>query len=206
MAQHAKGHIVKNVQKNNVVKEFAEMLLNASNSKNAIKINDGMKFVLPLQQKIPQIQHPIQNFPVDVEGITVAQRMIKDDQVYHSCSYSRKKNSASFLVQFSEEGSVYFGKVEYFIKNGDDGFAVVNMFKNLQLNVSEINIVEPEDPVLKEFWSARYLSCHFTAVQETQECKYIHCSSIQHRIVFVQSEEPDVDGYVSTVLKSYQHD
>ena len=154
-----------------------------------------MKFVPPLQQKIPEIQHPIQNFPVDVEGITVAQRMIKDDQVYHSCSYSRKKNSASFLVQFSEEGSVYFGKVEYFIKNGDDGFAVVNMFKDLQLNVSEINILEPED-----------LGCHFTAVQETQEYKYIHCSSIQHRIVFVQSDEPDVDGYVSTVLKSYQHD
>ena len=206
LAQHAKGHIVKNVQKNNAVKEFAETLLNPSNSKNAIRINDGMKFILPLQQKIPPIQHPIQNFPVDVEGITVAQRMIKDDQVYHSCSYSRKKNSASFLVQFSEEGSVYFGKVEYFIKNGDDGFAVVKMFKNLQLNVSEINVLEPEDPVLKEFWSARYLGCHFTAVQETQEYKYIHCSSIQHRIVFVQSEEPDVDGYVSTVLKSYQHD
>ena len=97
-------------------------------------------------------------------------------------------------------------KKGHFIKNGDDGFAVVNMFKDLQLNVSEINILEPEDPVFKEFWSARYLGCHFTAVQETQEYKYIHCSSIQHRIVFVQSDEPDVDVYVSRVLKSYQHD
>jgi hypothetical protein len=61
-----------------------------------------------------------------------------------------KKNSASLLVQFSEEGSVYFGKVEYYVRDSDDGFVVVNLFRNLKLNGSEINIVQPEDPVLND--------------------------------------------------------
>jgi hypothetical protein len=206
IAQHANGHILKKVQKNEAVKELAETFLKPSGSQNVVEMNNGIKFIPPLQQKVPEVQHPIQNFPVDADGIAVAQRMIKDGQVYHSSHYSRKKNSASFLVQFSEEESVYFGKVEYYVRNSDDGFAVVNLFRNLQLNVSEINIVQPEDPVLNEFWSAGYLGCHFTAVQRTQQYRYIHCSSITHRIVFVETEEPDVDGYVSTVLKSYQHD
>ena len=206
LAQHAKGHIVKNVQKNNAVKEFTESLLDLSDPKNVINVNNGIKFVPPLRQKIPEVQHSVENFPANVEGMAVAQRMIKDGQVYHSSIYSRKKKSASYLVQFSEEGSVYLSKVDFYLKNGDDEFAVINMFQNLQLNVTEINIPQPEDPVLKEFWSARCLGSHFTAVQRTQECKYVECTKIQHRIVFVESEEPDVDGYVSTVLKSYQHD
>ncbi len=76
-------------------------------------MNNGIKFIPPLQQKVPEVQHPIQNFPVDVDvdGIAVAQHMIKDGQVYHSSHYSRKKNSASFLVQFSEEGSMHLGKL-----------------------------------------------------------------------------------------------
>ena len=154
IAQHANGHILKNVQKNEAVKELAETFLKPSGSQNVVEMNNRIKFIPPLQQKVPEVQHQIQNFPVDVDGIAVAQR---------SSHYSRKKNSTSFLVQFSEEGSVYFGKVEYYVRNSDDGFAVVNLFRNLQLNVSEINIVHPEDPVLKEFWSAGYLGCHHTS-------------------------------------------
>ena len=55
------------------------------------------------------------------------------------------------------------------MRNSNDGFAAVNLFRNLQLNVCKINIVQPEDPVLSEFWSAGYLGCHFTEVQGTQQ-------------------------------------
>lgn len=206
LAQHSTGHILKNIHNNNNVKELAEKLLKPEDSKSVVELNDGIKFIPPLQQQVPEVQHPIQNFPVHTQGVAVSQRMIKDGQVYHSSHYSRKKKSCSFLVQFNDDGLMYFGKVEYFVRDGADGFAVVNLFRNLQFNVSEKHITQPEDPVIKEFWSAGYLGCHFTAVQKTQQYKYIHCSCIQHRIVFVESEDQDVDGYVSTVLKSYQHD
>ena len=94
-----------------MVKELAETFLKPSCSQNVVEMNNGIKFIPPLQQKVSEVQHPIQNFPVDVDGITVAQHMIKDGQVYHSSHYSRKKNSASFLVQFNEEGSMHLGKL-----------------------------------------------------------------------------------------------
>ena len=112
---------------------------------------NNIKFVLPLQQKIPEVQHLVENSPANVEGMAVAQRVVKIVQVYQSSTYSRKKKSASYLTQFSEEGLVYFRKAEFYLKNGKHGFAVINTFKNLQLNVTEINIPQPEDSVLKEF-------------------------------------------------------
>ena len=90
IAQHANGHILKKVQKNEAVKELAETFLKPSGSQNVVEMNNGIKFIPPLQQKVPEVQHPIQNFPVDADGIAVAQRMIKDGQVYHSSHYSRK--------------------------------------------------------------------------------------------------------------------
>ena len=171
-----------------------------------MELNGGIKFIAPFQQQVLEVQQPIQDLPADIEGVVVAQWIINDGQVYHSCQYSRKKESVSFLVQFKDGDLTCFGKVEYFVKNGADGFAVINLFKNLHFNISQNGITQPEDPVLKEFWSAGYLGCHFIAVQKTQQYKYLPCSNIVHRIVFVESEDEDVDGYVSTVLKNYQHD
>ena len=83
-------------------------------------------------------------------------------------------------MQLKDGDLMCFGKVEYFVKNGADGFAVINLFKNLHFNISQNGITQPEDPVLKEFWSAGYLCCHFIAVQKTQQYKYLACSNIVH--------------------------
>ena len=206
VAQHASGHIFKNVQKSPTVKEMAENLIKPATSKSEIELNGGIKFIAPFQQHVPEVQQPIQDFPVDMEGIVVAQRMKKDGQVYHSSKYTRKKKSVSFLVQFQDGELPCYGKVEYFVKNGDGAYAVVNLFKNLRFNVSQSDIPQPEDPVLKEFWSAGYLGCHFIAVKKTEQYKYVPCWNIVHLIVLVENEDELVDGYVSTVLKKYQHD
>ena len=99
----------------------------------------------------------------------IAQRMKKDGQIYHSSEYTRKRKSVSFLVQFQDGELTWYGKVEHFVKNGDGAYAVVNLFKNPRFNVSQSGIPLPEDPVLKELWSAGYLGCHFIAVQKTQQ-------------------------------------
>ena len=151
VAQHATGHVLKNVQGNDPVEEFAEQLLKPAASKREITLSVGMKFITPLQQQIPDIPHPVEGFPTDTDGLRVAQRMRKGGQVFHSSYYARKKNSVSYLVQFEEGGETCFGKVEYYVKDGNDGFAVVNLLTNLHFNVSQRGLPEPKDPVLKEF-------------------------------------------------------
>ena len=151
IAQHATEHIVKNVQSNVSAKKFTAKLIQPVNSKTEVKLDNGIKFLPPFVQEAPELQYPIQNFPIDTTRVSIAQRMIKDGQVYHSFNYLRKKTFVSYLVQFTEAGDVCFGKVEYFVKDGTNGFAVVNLIKNLKFNVSQKGVPQCEDLVLKEF-------------------------------------------------------
>ena len=74
------------------------------------------------------------------------------------------------------------------------------------LNVSQRNLPEPDDPVMKQFWEAGYLGYHFTGIKRTVQYKLIRCSDISSRLVFVENGDDSVDGYVSSVLRNYQHD
>ena len=62
-----------------------------------------------------------------------------------------------------------------------------------------------KDPVLREFLLAGVLGSHFIGVKETQNFKVIPCNQITSRVVFVRSDDAGVDGYVSSVLKSYHY-
>lgn len=126
-------------------------------------------------------------------------------EVYHSSLYTRQKSSASHLVMFNDGDHQDFGKVEYFVKSGNAGYAVINIYRNLQFNVCERGLPESNDPVVKEIFSSGYLGRHFTAAQETILYKLIKCSDIVSRIVLITTDEAGIFGYVSTVLKSYQH-
>ena len=52
------------------------------------------------------------------------------------------------------------------------------------------------------------LGCHFQAMQETDGLRIVLCDEILSRIIFVPLDGTDirVAGYMSKVLKSYQHD
>jgi len=63
-----------------------------------------------------------------------------------------------------------------------------------------------KDPVLKEFLSSGFLGSHFIGVLKTLNFKVVKCNHIISRVILVQSEDAGVDGYVSSVLKCYQHD
>ena len=67
---------------------------------------------------------------------------------------------------------------------------------------------DPDDGVVLTFHQAGLLGSHFQAVQETERLCKVLCDEIISRVIFVPMEDTDVrvSGYVSKVLKSYQHD
>ena len=95
VAQHSTRYIFKETCNNPPLSELAEKILKPD-SKAKVDLNCGIKFFMPLQQGLPTSLHHIQNFPEETEGLAVAQQMVKDGQIYHSCSYVRKKKFVSF--------------------------------------------------------------------------------------------------------------
>ena len=206
-AQHANQWIRRDVQGNKTAMEFTTRLTVASKSSQYLSLDDGVCFLPPFKQEIPHIGVPIEGFFPDTGELTTCQRMVKGGQVYHGLNYVYKKNSGSYLVQFqSQLEQPGFGKIQYFIKHRHMGYAVVNILRNTGRNIYQTGIAPAKDPVLREFLLAGVLGSHFIGVKETQNFKVIPCIQITSRVVFVRSDDAGVDGYVSSVLKSYQHD
>ena len=204
--QHSNQHIQRHVEGNPAAKEFTDKLM-ASKSSKGVELDGGIQFLSPLRQQIPTVNYPVEDFFEDSGRLMTAQRMVKEGQVYHGLNYVRRGNSASYLVQFqSNDGLPNFGEVQYFAKNENVGYAVVNVLRNAPVNICENGLAAPTDPVVKEFLKARILGCHFIGVQHTRTYKVIRCDQITARAIFIKSADAHVDGYVSTVLKSYQHD
>jgi hypothetical protein len=206
VAQHAEYHVFNALRGNNDAKEFAEQLFRYNRLPDMVELSNGVSFIGPLKPLTTAIDN-VEGFPChQEENLLVAQRMNKHGQTYHSTSYVRRKKSVSFLIKIRENEQEYFGKVEFFVKQGDVGFAVISLFRNLQHNVCNDLPQEPNDPVMKEFHSSDYLGCHFVAVRRTNQQKLINCSSIVSKVVLVESKENNGYGFVSSVLKCYQHD
>lgn len=206
-AQHAYEQIQKDVQGNESAMEFTDNLMASSKCK-LLKLQNGVQFLPPHRLEIPRINgFHVENFFPDGSELTVSQRMMRSGQIFHGLNYVYRRNSASYLVQFqSQDEQPSFGEVQYFAKCGNEGFAVVKVFRNTELNVCQNGLPVPKDAVVKEFLSSGVLGYHFIGVQQTRTYKVIGCEHITARVIFVKSDDAGVDGYVSTVLKSYQHD
>ena len=206
-AQHASQHIREDVQGNSIAVEFTSSLLTASKFSKILSLDSGVSFLPPFKQEIPSTAFPIADYFPDTQELTTCQRMVKDGQVYHGLNYVYKRNSGSYLVQFkTQHGQPSFGKIHYFVKHRNEGYAVVNVFRNTGINICQIGVAPAKDSVLTEFLLSGVLGKHFTGVKETQSFKVIQCTHITSRVIFVRSGDAGVDGYVSSVLKSYQHD
>lgn len=92
-AQHAKQHIWKDVQGNNIATEFTTHLMAASQFSKLLSLANGVCFLPPFKQEIPYIAFPIEDFFPDTQELTTCQRMVKGGQVYHGLNYVYKKNS-----------------------------------------------------------------------------------------------------------------
>lgn len=101
------------------MKEFAEGMIAATSdvSKKHVQLNNPtIQFLPPLLQQIPHITQPIEGYFEDGRSVSIAQRMVKDGQMYHSLSYRRKRNSASYLIKYLSDGKTKFGEVQYFLR------------------------------------------------------------------------------------------
>lgn len=208
LSQHANRQVQKDVQGNNIATGFVESLTTTTTSSKKLRLKDDVSFLPPFTKEIPHIAFAIEGFPLDWQDITISQRMLKDGEVYHGLNYVYKRNSASHFVQFNDTAceKPEFGVIHYFFKLQNVGYAVVNVLKNTEINVCQVGVGTAKDPVLKEFLSSGFLGSHFIGVLKTLNFKVVKCNHIISRVILVQSEDAGVDGYVSSVLKCYQHD
>ena len=86
------------------------------------------------------------------------------------------------------------------------GFAVISKFLKKGNTCQSFGLEEQADTMIKLFIDRGILGNHFHAVTETQLVSCIDCDNILRRSIFVPSEEDEVCGYVSPVLRHYQHD
>lgn len=202
-AQHSKQYIQQCVAGNDEACEFAQEIL-TSNSPKAVEVNDeDVKLFTPMLHKVPHVGNPIEGYFNDDREVSVSERMHKRGQVFHSLYYKRKAKSASYLVKYLSQSDICFGEVQFFLKDcHNDGYAVVRVIDTIGLNICSSGIDPPRDPVVQTFWSSGFLGHHFVAVRFTRRFKLIPCVQIETRVVFVESDEPNIDGYVSEVLKA----
>lgn len=106
----------------------------------------------------------------------------------------------------SQHEQLGFGKIQYFVKHQFMGYAVVNVLRNTEISICQVGVAPAKDTVLIEFLSSGVLGSYCIGVKETENFKVIQCNQIISRVVPVESDDAGVDGYVSTVLKCYQHD
>ena len=106
-----------------------------------------------------------------------ANRMLKDDQVYHSLAYKRKGNSCSYIVQFREGVNDEFGLVRYYL------FVRNTNFKR-KSNICSFELEDQDDMMVKSFieqvfhhllWTNIYINLGFIKMCfiEFQRLQYV---------------------------------
>jgi hypothetical protein len=211
-SQNAKHEIRKCVNQPDKAKSFCDQLFAKSAKKN--KITENIFFFAPLKSEIPSgLQYvDLTEFGLDAttDNLTFAYRMEKNGESFHSDSYPQKRTSCSYFVCFkvglNEES---YGIVKCFFVTNNIPYAIVREFTKLNKNVCQTGeLPDPDDAVVLTFVQSGFLGCHFQAVQETERLCKVLCDDILSRVIFVPLEDNDirVSGYVSKVLKSYQHD
>ena len=211
-AQNAKNEIRKCVNQPDKAKSFCDQIFSKSTNKE--RVTENIFFYKPLKSEIPSSLQDVDlnQFGLDatMDNLTFAYRMEKKGESFHSDSYPYKRTSCSYFVCFqvglNEES---YGIVKCFLVKNNVPYAIVREFKNLDKNVCQTEeLGDPDDGVVLTFHQAGLLGSHFQAVQETERLCKVLCDEIISRVIFVPMEDTDVrvSGYVSKVLKSYQHD
>ena len=82
---------------------------------------------------------------------------------------------------------------------------MISMFQK-QGNISSFGLENQDDSMISLFIEKDILGKHFQAVKETPKTTCIDCSDIIRRCVFVLYAGDGVCGFLSPVLRHYQHD
>ena len=178
-----------------------------------MQVETQIFFYKPLKKEVPESitrDLDIEALGIDLEEETLySSRMAKDGEIFHSEYYAYRRSSCSYFVLFQNQHShTNYGKIRFFFKNPHGSFAVIRVTENLGKYVCQsTELPVPEDPVIQHLHQADLLGSHFIAVGESNTFETVKCENILSRVVFFPFEDADdrVKGYVSTVLKTYQH-
>lgn len=205
-AQNSGSLIKRETMKHQEVKSFIEEHVVTKKNKSCHQVEGHCYFMLPFTKNPELPETVIQQLDLQGQEVHQANRIIIDNQMYHSLAYSRKGDSCSFIVQYNDGSNSEFGLVKYYLLARDTGFVVLNKYEK-HGNICAFGVdEEPSDVIVKAFNDNGILGMHFNAVKETMAIQCVSWRDIVCRCVFVQSDEDGISGYVCPVLKHYQHD
>lgn len=212
IAQASSSYVEDNIS-DDEMKTFARNMIHQKSGCSEQEFADGIRLFRPFQRD-PRLDNNVKEAlrkelgpAMETRAIQQSFRMRKDHQVYHSMMYRRRGKSCSFIVQFQSSGRrASYGKVHsYLIVNGSVPLAVIKTYQRDGKNVC-FGLPEPYDELLKAYYDQNLLGNAFVSVKESEEIVVTKCTSIQRRCIFIPSSEDELNGYVSAVLKHYEHD
>lgn len=205
LAQNSGFIIAKETKEPPEVRSFIDEHIMPKENKSVHKIGEKSYLFLPLKNSPKLSNSVVRCLDLEEQQVHQASRLFQDGQVFHSLAYKRKGKSCSYIIQFQEDGKDEFGIVQYFLLARNNGFAVIQKFEK-KGSICSSELEEQDDPMVKSFIEKDILGKHFQAVKEGSSDICIPCCDIVCRCVFVSSESAGISGYVSPVLKYYQHD
>ena len=147
----------------------------------------------------------IKSFLAEQENLKYCQRIKKNGEVFHSLSYARRKNSNSYMISFqASNDAIGYGSVLFYTNSGHA--AVKLLYKTNEKLFTE-DLTDYVDEVIGDFIINTSLGKHFCHVHESDDVLLITIDSILDRIILVPTQPGNQSsGYISEILKSYQHD
>ena len=187
------------------VQAVAKKLAQKMHYSERLQIDEDSYLYGPTLEHMPIIEGVI--IPQDVqmslvdEGILFGKRLWKNSEVFHSLSYLRRKTSNSYMVSFSYQNKEKYGSVLFFTSYGH---VVVKLF---QITGQKLYTEDSLDATTNGFIQDEVLGSCFYHVAKTNEIVIISTQCLIHRMIFVPDSPDNLNsGFLSHVLKSYQHD
>ena len=204
MTQNSGSFIKENTIEPLIISTFVNENIIGKRDKGLLKV-ENYSFIFPLKKNPDLSRHLVRCLNLEDQEVYQAQRMLKDDEIFHSVAYKRRGKSCSYIVKFQESNEDEFGIIEYYLLVRNTGFAVIRKFEK-KGSICSFGLEEQDDEMVKSFIDSHILGKQFQAVKEVGLCSYVPCCNIICRCVFVPSPSDGVSGYVSPVLRHYQHD
>ena len=197
--------IVNNNCSDNSAKRFAQHLLNES--PNIKKTEGGIKLYEPIKyRKLHQNydRELIASFGGEPDSeYLVSYRMKKENETFHSTMYPRKAKSCSYIVQYSQNGRLVYGKVVCYVLHCNTAYALILKYNQTGMNVCQ-EMEAAQDLALREIVQQKLIGQHFIEVEDTDNLVIVKCNKVENRCMYIPSINGK--GFLTGLDTAYEHD
>ncbi len=142
-------------------------------------------------------------FSTNMSG-SYSQRILKSEEVFHARTYRRSKKSCSYVVQFclpNDDNEFHYGEIQEFVSIATLIVAFVKPFPHVVTSICTNAIAASSDETVQQFSSAKLLGNHHTPVSYSTDSDLVAvlCKDIVAKCIVVETNEPFVDAYITTV-------